>query len=898
LIGQTLSHYRITAAIGSGGMGEVYRATDTTLGRDVAIKVLPPEVAQDPERLARFEREAHLLASLNHPNIAAIYGLEEADGQPFLALELVEGEDLKERLARGAIPVDEALEIAEQVAEALEEAHSKGIVHRDLKPANVKLSPDGKVKVLDFGLAKAWAGDTADGSSPPRALSQSPTLAHTGTVAGVILGTAAYMSPEQARGKAVDKRADIWSFGVLLWEILTGRSLFAGDTVTDVIAAVVKEEPDLAPLPKTTPPAVRRLLSRCLRKDPRTRLPDIGAARLELQDVLSGTAAAAALSSGDVDEVRRAERRGRSRERWAWAAFALVLAGVATFLVYRQLTQATEPRRAAHFVLETPGTLSSPDWGAPAVSPDGGQLVFAASGSDGQTLLWIRSLDAPAVRPLAGTEGATFPFWSPDGGSLAFFTEREIRKLSLVTGTVQAICTLPQPGPNGGAWSRDGTVLFSAGGTGARIYAVPAGGGEVQPLTTHEVSRGETGHWLPQFLPDGHRFLFIVAAGENTGLYMASLDRPDDRRRIQAGMARSLYAAPGHLLFVRDGTLLAQPFDAGRAQLTGQPVAVTQSVAVWTPFPQFNWGWFSASASGTLAYLEGQGTPRFELTWFDRKGTKLGTVGKPGPYGQIALSPDGRRVAVELTEGGASDIWTIDVARAVATRQTFDPATEGDPVWSPDGRELLFQSNRGGSFRLYRKALQDDAPASPVGGDLGNVFPECWSAPAKAILYVTLGSAEGQAFGMLPSDGGAKPETILKKSFRIDEPHISPDGRWLTYASQESGQWEVYVEPFRREGERVRVSTEGGGQPRWRGDGKELFYVSPAGQLMAVDVRATGDRIDIGLPVALFSGVIADPTTDHYSATADGQRFLVPVPVGGNARMRIHVVTNWTSLLK
>jgi Tol biopolymer transport system component len=896
LIGQTFSHYRITAALGAGGMGEVYRATDTKLQRDVAIKVLPSEVAQDPERLARFEREAHLLASLNHPNIAAIYGLEEADGKPFLALELVLGEDLKERLARGAIPVDEALETAEQVAEALEEAHNKGIVHRDLKPANVKLTPDGKVKVLDFGLAKAWAGDTPEESSPSGALSQSPTLAHTGTVAGVILGTAAYMSPEQARGKAVDKRADIWSFGVLLWEILTGQSLFAGDTVTDVIAAVVTKEPDLDALPKTTPSAVRRLLSRCLRKDPRTRLPDIGAARLELQEVRTGTTTEREPVEPGVDVSPSARVRRLERQRWAWAAALLVAAGVAGLLAVLHLTETNPPRRAAHFVLGTPEGLSSPDWGAPVASPDGRQVVFAATDSSGQTMLWTRPLDAPGVRPLPGTEGGTSPFWSPGGGSLAFFTEGEIRKLSLATGTVQTICTLPQPDAVGGTWAQDGTLLFATGGAGARVYAVPAGGGEVQPLTTHDASRGETGHYWPQLLPDGRRFLFVVgSSGENAGLFMASLDRPDERRRIQAGMARTVYAAPGRLLFVRDGTLLAQPFDAARAELTGEPATVTQSVAVWTVVPA--WGWFSASASGTLAYLEGQATRGFELTWFDRKGTKLGTVGKPRPYGQIALSPDGRRVAVELSEGGAPDIWTIDVARGVATRQTFDPAGDSNPVWSPDGRELAFTSDREGSPRLYRKALQANTPESLLGQGQSDVYSEFWSAPAKAIVHVT--NAEGShAFGMVPADGDAKPETILKKDFAIDEPQISPDGRWLTYISQESGQWEVYVEPFRAEGERVRVSTEGGGQPRWRGDGRELFYVSPGGRLMAVDVRAKGDRIEVGLPVALFSGVIANPITDHYAATADGQRFLVSVPVGENASTRIHVVTNWTSLLK
>jgi Tol biopolymer transport system component len=363
-------------------------------------------------------------------------------------------------------------------------------------------------------------------------------------------------------------------------------------------------------------------------------------------------------------------------------------------------------------------------------------------------------------------------------------------------------------------------------------------------------------------------------------------------------LARALHAASGHLLFVRDGTLLAQPFDAARAELTGEPVAVSQSVAVWRGVPTLDWGWFSASPSGTLTYLEGEASRDLELMWFDRKGAKLGTVGKPGHYGQLALSPDERRVAVELSEEGLPDLWTIDLARGVATRVTFDPASDIDPVWSPDGRELLFSSSREGRRRLYRKALQGNAPESPLGEGLDGVFSECWSAAAKAILYVTAAADGGQAFGMLPSDGGAKPETILKKDFRIDEPQISPDGRWLAYISQESGPWEVYVEPFRAEGERVRVSTEGGGQPRWRGDGRELFYASPDGRLMAVDVRAQAGQIEVGLPQALFSGVIAGPTGDHYAVAAEGQRFLVAVPVDNDPRARIHVVTNWTSLLR
>ena len=446
IVGQTLSHYRVTAAIGAGGMGEVYRATDTTLGREVAIKVLPPEVAGDPERLARFRREAHLLAALNHPNIAAIYGFEETGGTPFLALELVEGEDLKERLARGPIPVDEVIDIAIQVAEALEEAHSKSIVHRDLKPANVKLSTTGKVKVLDFGLAKAWAGDSGGVGSSAPIVSQSPTIVHDGTLAGVVLGTAAYMAPEQARGKGADRRADVWAFGVLLWEMLTGRILFVGETLTDVIAAVVTREPDLTTLPANTPTVLRRLLIRCLRKDPRQRLPDIGAARLELQELKSGTLAEDITAH---QPVAAAERPGRRAERLAWAAATLVIACVAGALAFAHFREVESPRPAARFTVEAPaGWDFDVTFSWPAPSPDGKQVVFSARPSSGDggptaTTLWIRPLESLNARPLAGTEGGYLPAWSPDGRSVAFVAQHEIRRLSLADGTVQRVCTVP-----------------------------------------------------------------------------------------------------------------------------------------------------------------------------------------------------------------------------------------------------------------------------------------------------------------------------------------------------------------------------------------------------------------------------------------------------------------------
>jgi Tol biopolymer transport system component len=904
LIGRTLSHYRIVDKIGTGGMGEVYRATDTTLGRDVAIKVLPPEVAQDPDRLGRFRREAHLLASLNHPNIAAIYGLEEEGGQPFLALELVDGEDLKQRLARGAIPVDEALEIAKQIAEALEEAHAKGIVHRDLKPANVKLTPTGKVKVLDFGLAKAWAGDAADGSSPSAALSQSPTLAHTGTMAGVILGTAAYMSPEQARGRPVDKRADVWSFGVLVWEMLTGHALFAGDTVTDVIAAVVTREPDLAALPEATPRAVRGLLSRCLRKDPRTRLPDIGAARLELQDVLAGTPGTAEAPAVDV-EASRKEHRSRTRERWAWAAVALALAGLAGFLVQARLTAHLEPRPVARFALDIPDEVAFGALSPVSVSPDGRYVAFSGNAGASPVQLWIRPLDSPEARALPGTEGASVPFWSPDSASIAFAAGQELKKIVLAGGTVQRVCALPPALFLGGTWNAQGLIVFSIGGTISRLYSVPAAGGEAKPLTTRDESRGEQSHWWPQFLPDGRRFLFVVGAAkeEHRGLHVASLDAPGDRRRVRPETVRAVYLDPGYLLAAENSILAARRFDAGGLSATDEAVPIASSVAAWEQVP--TWGSFSASATGVVAWLSGR-APDVRLEWFDRAGKRLGTLGEPRTYGQIALSPDDKRVAAEIRDNeGRYDIWTIDVARGVASRLTTDPANDRDAVWSPDSQELVFSSTAGGDQDLVRMGMQGASPAAPLRGGVGATrgvrdIAESWIRTGNTLIFTTI--AQERATWTVDLDGDGPAEPLMKSSFGIDEPNVSRDGRLLAYISNESGRYEVYLEPFKRRGEKLRVSASGGGQPRWRGDGKELFYLSPEGHLLAVDVRETAAGIEVGMPKVLaeaakLRAVVQGADFDDYAVTADGQRFLVKTPADRNEKQRVHVLLNWPSLL-
>jgi Tol biopolymer transport system component len=895
LIGRTLGHYCIVEKIGEGGMGEVYRAHDERLDRDVAVKVLPEAVAQDAQRLARFEREAKLLASLSHQNIATLYGLEEHDGQRFLVMELAEGETLAERIKKGPIPVDDALGYARQVAEGLESAHEIGIIHRDLKPANVMVSPEGTVKVLDFGLAKAWQPEGSDVD-----VTHSPTLTGQMTAAGVLLGTAAYMSPEQARGKPVDKKADVWSFGVLLWEMLTGQLLFTGETATDVIAAVVTKEPDLDALPLQTPPAIRRLLSRCLRKDPRTRLPDIGAARLELQDLLAGTTAEAEEEAVDV-ETTRSERLRRLRERWAWAAVVLILAGFSAVLL-QCLARAPETTPVAHFVLEETEDLtwSFLDFNFLAVSPDGLFITFFGSSPHRTERLWIRSLDAPEIRALPGTEDARGPFWSPDSTSIAFSAEGELRKLDLASGTVQRICTIPQPGFSGGTWNSEGIVVFSAGDMDSRLYAVEAAGGEPRLLTSHDTSRGETDHWNPQFLPDGRHILFVVisAEEEHAGLHVTSLEYPSQRQRVLSDQSLFFYAEPGHLLFVRDGVLLAQRFDVEQLVAEGEAIPIASEVGEL--FFQGSWGQFSVSETGVVAWVSAR--TELQLEWLNRTGKSLGTLGEPGRYGQIALSPDETRVAVEISDGhGRYDLWVMDVARGVASRVTSDPGDERDPVWSPDGQELIFDT-AGGGGDLIRIELTGDESASPLLEGSGRHIAEFWMPDGKSLLFLT--DVEGRrTLSALSLNGDEPAESLFESEFGLDEPQVSPDGRWLAYISTESGRFDVYVEPFRKRGERVRVSTKGGGQPKWRGDSKELFYLTPGGALMAVDVREGPTGPEVGIPTTLIPAhvlrsVVMWQGTDDYAVSADGQRFLVKRPPTKEEKQRIHVLLGWPSLVE
>jgi len=943
MIGQTLSHYRIAEKLGEGGMGVVYRARDEHLNRDVAIKVLPEEFAQDAERLARFRREAQLLASLNHPNIAAIYGLEEQDGLRYLVLEYVPGQTLAERIgtsapaggrtrgsahtgaagpggphgrgapmcapsagqrrgpAATALPVDEALEICKQIAEALEAAHEKGIIHRDLKPANVKVTPEGKVKVLDFGLAKAME---AEGSAAD--LSKSPTISAVASRAGVILGTAAYMSPEQARGKAVDKRTDIWAFGCVLYECLSGKQAFGGESITDAMAAIIKNEPEWSALPAETPVAVRTLLRRCLQKDPRERLRDAGDALLELVGAVprGGTA-----PTGPADEAvppPAAVARPRALP-WVVAALLAVIA-IALVLALVHFREAPPEQRVMKFTLLPPDKTT---FGAIAVSPDGRRVAFTTRDASRRTQLWVRALEALAAQPLAGTEGASYPFWSPDSRGIGFFAEGKLKKIEASGGPPQTLANAPNG--RGGTWNRDGLIVF-APSTISPLVQVSAAGGEPKPTTELDASRQEVSHRWPQFLPDGRRFLhFIVSSQpEHQGIYLGSLDSKEmDSKKtpLVATDSSAAYAGPasgpGYLLFVREGSLMAQRFDPGKLKLSGEAFPVAEPVGVDAGLQH---GRFSVSESGVLVYDSIGGGNR-QLVWFHRSGKPLASVEPPGAYWIVDFSPNGRRVAASRNDPQTNnlDIWLFDLARGSSSRFTFHPAGEGAPVWSPDGSRIAFFSSRNGPWNLYQKAASGAGEEEFLLKTSANQYPTDWSRDGRFLLYTEEDPKTGADLWVLPmaeqkKNAERKPILVLRTEFAERNGRFSPDGKWVAYDSNESGRYEIYVRAFSPgqpgTGGKWPVSTGGGQDPRWRRDGKELFYLAPDRKLMAVEVK-TGSGFEAGIPRPLFqTPVFTAAYAGRYAVTADGQRFLINSEAEGAAGEPATVILNWPATLK
>jgi Tol biopolymer transport system component/predicted Ser/Thr protein kinase len=883
---QTIAHYRMIAKIGEGGMGEVYRALDTKLGREVAIKIIPETFARDADRMMRFAREARVLASLNHPHIAAIYGVEERA----LVMELVEGPTLAERITQGPIPLEEALPIARQIADALEYAHEKGVVHRDLKPANIKLTADGQTKVLDFGLAKALSNDPVSGDNP----ADSPTLTMRATQAGIIMGTAAYMSPEQARGAVADRRADIWSFGVLLYEILTGSHMFGGETVSDTLAAVLRADLDWAALPASTPAPVRRLLRRCLERDRKKRLRDIGDAIVEIDEALAG-----------VPEPAAAPPTARGVLRWWTAALALLtLACLAVAVVhFRETSPQPVPMR-----FQIPALDKTTFGGSGmALSPDGRLMAFIATGSDGRSAVWVRPLDSLAAQALPGTEGAAFsPFWSPDSRSLGFGVQGKLKKIEASGGPPQTLCEIPGD-ILGGSWSNDGLIIFGSPVGG--LFRVPQAGGVATEFTILDATLGEIGHLRPWFLPDGRRFLYITrtAKVQDQAIYLATLDSKERKRLVGARQAAA-YAPPaagsenGHLLFLREGTLMAQRLDAKRFDLAGEPFPVAEQVGSTLAL-----GYFSVSANGVLAYRSGSSGGNSQLMWFDREGKPLGALGKIADYlGGVALAPDGKRVAVdELDQMGKSDIWMLDLARGVHTRFTFDGQSMRG-TWSPDGTRLAFASLRNNIYQKDSSGAGNEELLAKSGS------PEGWSRDGRYLLYSVFDAKTNSDLWVLGDPSGPpesrKPVPYLQTPFNERQGQFSPDGHWIAYVSDESGlnQYQIYVQSFPAGAGKFQVSTGAGGmQPRWRRDGKEIFYLAADGKLMAVGVQ-TAPTFEAVAPKALFDPQIARGRAPpwvffRYDVTADGKRFLVnsvSTAPESSAPAPITVVVNWLAALK
>jgi Tol biopolymer transport system component len=880
--GGRVGAYEIVGLLGAGGMGEVYRARDTRLQRDVAIKILPELFALDPDRRARFEREAQVLASLNHPHIAAIYGFEDTNSTGAIVMELVEGPTLADRIARGPVPIGDALAIAKQLVLALDAAHEKGIVHRDLKPANIKLTADGTVKVLDFGLAKALTGDAASVD-----ISQSPTLSAVGTRAGVILGTAAYMSPEQARGQFVDKRADIWAFGCVLYELLTGRKAFHGDTVSDVVVSILTRDPDLSALPSGTPSNIRTLLERSLDKEPKRRLRDIGDAGLELEGRSIETPVSAA-----------------SRLRRVLMAVAVLVAGILVGLAVRGGWSLPERSRSDPITF----TLTAPDAetftpGPPAPSPDGRRIAFVARDAQGRRVIRMRSLDSAAHVMLAGTDDASGPFWSPDGRSIGFFTQDRLKRVDIGGGPVQNICAATAD--LGATWNRAGVIVLAPHNR-VPLHRVGAAGGTPQAITELDANRRENSHRWPHFLPDGRRFLYTARSDVrgNTGIYVGSLDSKQRRWLVEA-QSRAVYAQPGYLLFVRDGTLLAQRFDPDSLDLSGEPVALAGQILQVTASANAAIG---IAANGSTLTYQSSVARNARLTWFDRSGKELGPFGPDVEITQIRLSPNDRHVAVVVPDAdtGNRDIWMVDANSGTTLRLTSHPATDWHPVWFPDGSAMVFASDRNGRSSIILKSVDAAAREDVLmpADDTGGRFPDDVSSNGRFLVF-----HEGVVRdNVLTSDLSVAPLANLRSAvplvatrFRETGARFSPDAGWVAYASDESGRFEVYIRRIDKP-ETRRVSSGGGVDPVWRRDGRELFYIGADNVVMGVKVD-NHDGLSMSIPHPMFRvcrGIEptgAEVTTGVFDVTSDGQRFLLRCPSSPRQSPTISVTVNWTAAL-
>ena len=881
--GTRLGAYEVSSPLGAGGMGEVYRARDTRLGREVAIKALPAAFAQDPERVARFEREAKLLASLSHPNIGAIYGLEEVEGHRYLVLEFVEGETLDQRLSRGPLPLADVLDVGRQVAAAVEAAHESGVVHRDLKPGNIMLTPSGVVKVLDFGLAKA--ADPGTTSDPH--LSASPTMTYAATGAGMILGTAAYMSPEQARGKAVDKRTDIWSFGTVLYECLTGRRCFEGETVSDMIARILQGEPDWTLVPAQTPNRVRELMRRCLEKDARRRLRDIGDARIELEEVIaqrtSGMTAAAATAA--------ARSRGL-RPSLAFGAIVAAATAAVTLLAWSAFHRVPAPAPLRFEVAEADGMRFTGDPAHDAISPDGELLAFVA-GDSSRTALWIRPMGSVAARAIPGTEGALMPFWSPDGRDLGFFTDTKLKRVPAAGGDVVELCDVKRA--RGGAWNRHGDILFAPTSDGP-LFRVAAAGGDAQQVTTLDSTRQETGHRAPCFLPDGRHFLFSALPPKDGKFDICVGDLGSSRHtKLLQATSGVAYTAAGYLVFHRNGTLAVQRFDAAALKLVGAPVTLRENAAVSGLAGAAG---LSLSDAGSLVY----GTavfPTARLAWYDLAARELERLPMPPvPVFGLDLSPDGRRVVLtRSSQVGESEVWTCDLERGVLTRLSEEPGTSEGGSWSPDGSRVAYFNSIAGPQHLVVRSVTG-APTVETYLENDPTFKQFygWTPDGRFLLYARQSPATRWDLWLLPMEGDHTPRPYLVTPYTEVNASVSRDGRWLCYTSDESGQNEVYVQAFPGGGSKYQVTSHGGQGAFWLRSGRQLAVIEGAA---ATEARVAdilpGSEFRLGplRPYGRFVDNVLGATL-----SMDDQRQLCLVPAGRPPLQTLTIVMNWIGALK
>ncbi|MGH9605684.1 MAG: protein kinase domain-containing protein [Terracidiphilus sp.] len=883
---QQFGHYQIVAKIGAGGMGEVYRAHDTRLNRDVAVKVLPRAFAEDPLRMARFEREAQLLASLNHPKIAAIYGLEESGATLALVMELVEGSTLAERIADGPVPLDEAVPLIVQMADALAYAHDRGIIHRDLKPANIKLTSDGQVKILDFGLAKAMSINSS-GASP-----DATTLPVT-TSAGMVLGTAAYMSPEQARGQEMDRRTDVWSFGVVVYEMLLGQRPFRGPTVSDTVAAVLRETPSL----ERVPLYLRRLVAACLEKEPRKRLRDLGDVRLLLGIFSEGSGASSI--AGAVAALPRSSALRRSLP-WAAAAVLFALAVILAVAYYRT---SSRPQRTIRSLISAPEaeTFAFGGFnGLPTLSPDGTRLVFPSWDNSGHEALWVRRLDSLTAARLQGTDDASYPFWSPESNQLAFFQDNKLKKIDLAGGPPVLLCDAPNA--RGGTWSRRNLIVFASGMN--ELESVSGAGGNPTPVASHTGSGAGFSNRWPEFLPDAKHFLYLsgelpAAGTSKLGIYVGEIGSKESKFLFQADSG-ALYAPPGYLLFLRGDTLMAQQFDADSRKLKGEALPVAQHVASPALFRQ---GLFSVSETGLLIYETAGTYIGGQLAWFDARGKQLAEVGEPGPF-DLSLSPDGKQLAYVLqrqTGAKNDDIWLMDLQRNVQTRFTFGPSDNKLAVWSPDGASIAYSCSPQSRYDLCVASTSGTGVPQMLSKSDADEYPTDWSRDGRYIA-VTFSDRNGQTnsgLWVLPLFGSRKPFPYLQSRFNKSDAVFSPDGRWLAYSSDESGSLEVYLSPFPSGNGKWQVSRNGGDQPEWNREGSALYYLAPGGKMMEASVKENGAAVVVSEPRELFQATRAATSLGarSYCVSKDGKRFLVAEAPQIEASP-LTLVTNWTTDLK